>query len=54
MMRNRFDQQLDRLNNGLIHMGSLMEQAIEAAVDGLVNQDVEMAKRQNSSRAWPL
>lgn len=44
-MRNRFDQQLDRLNNGLIHMGSLMEQAIEAAVDGLVNQDVEMAKR---------
>ena len=45
MMRNRFDRQLEELNNGLIHMGSLIEQAIEAAVDGLVLQDVEKAKQ---------
>ena len=45
MMRNRFDRQLEELNNGLIHMGSLIEQAIEAAVDGLVQQDVEKAKQ---------
>ena len=45
MMRNRFDRQLEELNNGLIHMGSLIEQAIEVAVDGLVQQDVEKAKQ---------
>lgn len=45
MMRNRFDRQLEELNNGLIHMGNLIEQAIEAAVDGLVQQDVEKAKQ---------
>lgn len=45
MMRNRFDEQLERLNQGLAHMGSLMELAIETAVDGLVNQDVEKAKK---------
>ena len=44
-MRNRFDRQLEELNNGLIHMGSLIEQAIEAAVDGLVQQDIEKAKQ---------
>ncbi|MBO5352131.1 MAG: phosphate signaling complex protein PhoU [Lachnospiraceae bacterium] len=43
-MRNRFDRQLEELNHGLIHMGSLIEQAIEAAVDGLVKQDVEKAR----------
>ena len=44
-MRNRFERQLEELNNSLIHMGSLIEQAIETAVDGLVQQDVEKAKR---------
>ena len=44
-MRNRFDRQLEELNNSLIHMGSLIEQAIEAAVDGLVQQDVVKAKQ---------
>ncbi len=44
-MRNRFDRQLEELNNGLIHMGSLIEQAIEAAVDGLVQQNVEKARQ---------
>lgn len=44
-MRNRFERQLEELTNGLIHMGSLIEQAIETAVDGLVQQDVEKAKK---------
>ena len=45
MMRNRFDRQLEELNNELINMGSLIEQAIEAAVDGLVMQDADKAKK---------
>lgn len=44
-MRNRFDRQLEELNHRLIDMGSLIEQAIETAVDGLVYQDKEKAKR---------
>ncbi|MDY5774252.1 MAG: phosphate transport system regulatory protein PhoU, partial [Lachnospiraceae bacterium] len=28
-MRNRFDRQLEQLNNELINMGSLIEEAIE-------------------------
>ena len=44
-MRNRFDRQLGELNHHLIDMGSLIEQAIETAVDGLVYQDKEKAKR---------
>ena len=43
-MRNRFDRQLEELNNGLIKMGSLIEKAIEMAITGMSNQDVELAK----------
>ena len=43
-MRNRFDRQLEELNNGLIKMGSLIEKAIEMAITGMINQDVELAK----------
>ncbi len=43
-MRNRFDRQLELLNNELIEMGSLIEQAIQAAVNALVRKDVEAAK----------
>lgn len=42
-MRNRFDRQLLQLNNELIQMGSLIEQAIEMAIVALVKQDVEGA-----------
>lgn len=28
-MRNRFDNQLEKLNNELLEMGSMIEQAIE-------------------------
>lgn len=44
MMRNRFDQQLERLHEELKDMGKLCEQAIAAAVQAVVTGDVQMAK----------
>ena len=44
-MRNRFDRQLLELNNELIEMGSLIEQAIEMGISALIKQDVEKAKQ---------
>ena len=35
-MRNRFDNQLEQLNNELIEMGSMIEQAIEKAISCLL------------------
>lgn len=43
-MRNRFDRQLTELNNELIQMGTLIEQAIAMAIRALVTQDVEKAQ----------
>ena len=43
-MRVNFDKQLEQLNNEMIQMGSLIEQAIEAAVSALVQQDVDKAR----------
>lgn len=43
-MRNRFDRQLEQLNNELINMGSLIEEAIEMAITALMQQDVKKAK----------
>lgn len=42
-MRNRLDMQLEELNNQLIQMGSLIENAINSAVKALINQDKEQA-----------
>lgn len=44
-MRTRFDEQLEQLNNEMISMGSMIEQAIENAVDALIHQDVAKAIR---------
>lgn len=44
-MRNRFDRQLLELNNELIQMGSLIEQAIEMGISALIKQDVEKAQQ---------
>ncbi len=44
-MRDRFNEQLSQLNDEMIQMGSLIEQAIEMAVSALVNQDVDKAKQ---------
>ena len=43
-MRNRFDEQLEQLNNHLLEMGALIERSIENATQALIKQDVEAAK----------
>ncbi|MEG2583794.1 MAG: phosphate signaling complex protein PhoU [Oscillospiraceae bacterium] len=43
-MRNKFDEQLEHLNDGLIEMGGLVETAIANAVSALISCDVSMAK----------
>lgn len=42
-MRNRFDRQLEQLNNALIEMGNMIEQAIQNAVTALMKKDVAQA-----------
>ena len=42
-MRNRFDTQLMELNNELIAMGALCENAIASSVKALLNGDVKLA-----------
>ena len=44
-MRARFDKQLLQLNNQLIEMGTLIEQAIERSISALVTQNVELAEK---------
>lgn len=44
-MRNRFDRELDLLNQELIDMGNAIESSIEAAVTALIEQNIDLAKR---------
>jgi phosphate transport system regulatory protein PhoU len=44
-MRKRFDEQLNDMNNELIQMGALIENAIALAVRALVEQDSALAKK---------
>ncbi|MCF6463553.1 phosphate transport system regulatory protein PhoU [Clostridium sp. Cult1] len=44
-MRNRFDKELDLLNDELIEMGNLIESAIRAAITALKEQNVDLARR---------
>ncbi len=41
-MRNRFDEQLIHLNNELITMGALCEEAISGCVKYLIDKDIAM------------
>lgn len=43
-MRNRFDIELDKLNNMLIEMGLMVENAIENAMEALLKKDSSLAK----------
>jgi len=43
-MRNKFDEQLTKLNNMLIEMGAMIEKSITLAIHALVRQDEVMAK----------
>jgi len=45
MVRNRFDQQLENLNNELVTMGALCEDAITSAIRALFEKDMEMAAK---------
>ena len=42
-MRNRFEQQLDLLNEHLLEMGALIERSIEKATQALIRQDEKAA-----------
>ena len=44
-MRNRFDKQLEQLNNDMIMMGALCESAIAQAIKALYENDVANAKQ---------
>ena len=44
-MRNRFDTQLELLNEQLIHMGELCEAAIENATRALEEGDLKLARK---------
>ena len=43
-MRNRFDRQLKQLNDELIEMGDLIQDALRNAVSALITRDAEKAK----------
>ena len=45
MMRNKFDHQMQVLNNDLIEMGALIEAAIASSIKALKEQDTELAKK---------
>jgi phosphate transport system protein len=45
MMRNRFDEQLELLNQELIKMGALCEEAIGASVKALLDGDKTLAEK---------
>ena len=47
-MRYRFDEQLELLNQELITMGSLCEEAISATSRALANGDVSLAKKEKN------
>jgi phosphate transport system protein len=44
-MRNRFDQQLEKLNNMLVEMGTLIETAINTATEALMRQDMALVEK---------
>lgn len=44
-MRDEFEKQLRQLNNELMEMGSMIEKAIENAINALVNRDVTLARK---------
>ena len=44
-MRVRFDEQLKQLSSEMTHMGSMIENAIQDAVQAFLTQDIVTAKR---------
>ena len=43
-MRTKFDEQLHILNQEMMHMGSMIEERIQKAIEALIGQNCELAK----------
>ena len=43
-MRTKFDEQLHMLNQEMMHMGSMIEEKIQKAIEALIGQDSVLAK----------
>ena len=48
-MRTHFDKQLNKLNDELIEMGSMIEKAIEHTIKALVTQDIDLIPMSRST-----
>ena len=44
-MRSKFDEQLQLLNQEMMQMGSMIEDSIQKAINALIDQNVELAKK---------
>lgn len=44
-MRSKFDEQLHLLNKEMMQMGSMIEDSIQKAINALIDQNVELAKK---------
>ena len=44
-MRSKFDEQLKMLNQEMMHLGTMIEDSIQKAIEALINQNVELAKK---------
>ena len=43
-MRSKFDEQLKNLNEEMMHMGSMIEESIQKAIEAFIHQDADSAK----------
>ena len=43
-MRSKFDEQLKTLNEEMMHMGSMIEESIQKAIEAFIHQDADSAK----------
>lgn len=44
-MRSKFDEQLHMLNQEMMHMGTMIENSIQKAIEALIEKNVELAKK---------
>ena len=44
-MRSKFDEQLKMLNQEMMHLGTMIEDSIQKAIEALITQNIELAKK---------
>ena len=44
LMRSKFDEQLKKLNEEMMHMGSMIEESIQKAIEAFIHRDADSAK----------